>query len=212
MRKALFIIFVSSFFLAPAWGSETPAQAIHALQQAIDKNDQIVLEKYLDVSAIIERGVDVFIAEYAAHPPGGDGDPLLEMLSGGLSQHTDTAAYQSMKRLLVQETRKFVLWGVASGHFSGHPSAAPAPDGGLLSALFANASKARKELRDVRCAAPQGTKASATARLYDYGSERAYPVHLGLTRQAEGYWKITSVTNLAELIRMVRQEAEQYTQ
>lgn len=209
MRICTLLIFLSSFFPNPAWATQTPAQAMQALQQAIDSNDQTLLERYLDLPAIIAQGVDLFVVDCAANPLGSPDDPLLEMLSGGLAQHVDSTAYQSIKLLLIQETSKFVLWGVASGTFSGQPATDPVPGGGLLSTLFANASMARKEIRSVRCAAPQGITATARAQLYDYGSERTYPLRLALTKQPEGHWKITAVTNLAELIRTVRLEVEQ---
>ena len=74
--------------------------------------------------------------------------------------------------------------------------------------LFADVSTARKELRGVQVQPPKGDLASASATMFDHGSKRGYPVKLGLKRQAEGHWKVTDVTNMAELIRIVRKEAE----
>lgn len=194
----------------PATAAETPELAVAAIQRAVDGNDHALLEKYVDLRGIIARGVDQFVADYAANPPGGEGDPLMEMLSGGLARESGSAAGQSMKLMLVEEARKFVIRGVASGSFSGRPNtSAVLPDGGLLSALFADASTARKELRHVRVKPPQGDKTSAQATVYDHGSERNYPVLLGLTRQAQGHWKVTDLTNMADLIRMIRKEAQE---
>lgn len=193
----------------PAMAAETPDAALAGLQQAIDTKDAGLLEKYIDVRGVIAKGVDAFIADFAKHPPSGEGDPLLEMLSGGLAAESGQAVANPMKELLVEETRKFVLWGVASGNFSGSPSLRqPVQDGGLLSALFADASIARKELRSIRCAAPKGDLATATAKLYDHGSERSYPVQVRLKRQPEGHWKVTEVSNIRDLITTVRKEAE----
>ncbi len=193
-----------------AWAAEPPAASLANIQRAIDANDHALFEKYIDLRGIIARGVDRFVADYAAHPPGGEGDPLMEMLSGGLARESGSAAAQSMKMMLVEETRKFVLRGVASGNFSGKPSkAAVLPDGGLLAVLFADASTARKELRGVRVSPVSGDAATAQATVYDHGSERNYPVQLDLKLQPEGYWKVTDVKNMADLIRRVRKEAEE---
>ncbi|NCD25339.1 MAG: hypothetical protein EOL86_07085 [Deltaproteobacteria bacterium] len=193
----------------PAMAAETPDAALAGLQQAIDTKDAGLLEKYIDVRGVIAKGVDAFIADFAKHPPSGEGDPLLEMLSGGLAAESGQAVANPMKELLVEETRKFVLWGVASGNFSGSPSLRqPVQDGGLLSSLFADASIARKELRSIRCAAPKGDLATASAKLYDHGSERSYPVQVRLKRQPEGHWKVTEVSNIRDLITTVRKEAE----
>jgi len=206
-------IFILSLVLSSglAWAAEPPVASLTNIQKAIDGNDHALLEKYIDLRGIIARGVDQFVADYAANPPGGEGDPLMEMLSGGLARESGSAASQTMKLMLVEEARKFVVRGVASGSFSGRPAQGGAvlPDGGLLSVLFADASTARKELRHVRVQPPSGDKTSAQATLYDHGSERNYPVLLGLSLQPEGYWRVTDVTNMADLIRMVRKEAEE---
>jgi len=210
IRCKCYIVMILVFWAGIAWAAEPPAASLANIQRAIDGNDHVLLEKFIDLRGIIARGVDQFVADYAANPPGGEGDPLMEMLSGGLARESGSAASQPMKMMLVEETRKFVIRGVASGDFSGHPAtAATLPDGGLLAVLFADASTARKELRGVRVSAPKGDTATAQAALYDHGSERSYPVQLGLKLQPEGYWKVTDVKNMADLIRRVRKEAEE---
>lgn len=202
-------LLVCALLAAGAGATETPSASLANVQRAIDGNDHALLEKYVDVRGIIARGVDQFVADYAAHPAGGGGDPMLDMLSGGLADQSGTPAGQSMKLMLVEETRKFVIRGVASGDFSGRPSGRQdLPEGGILSVLFADASTARKELRGVRVEPPKGDRATASATVFDHGSGRGYPVRLGLRKQAEGYWKVMDVANMAELIRMVRREAE----
>ena len=206
---AYFIMIAAVLCASGAGAAETPAASLANVQRAIDGNDQVLLEKYVDVRGIIARGVDVFVKDYAAHPSGEGGDPMLDMLSGGLAAQSGTAADQSMKLMLIEETRKFVIRGVASGDFSGRPSQRQdLPEGGIFSVLFADVSTARKELRGVQVQPPKGDLASASATMFDHGSKRGYPVKLGLKRQAEGYWKVTDVTNMAELIRIVRKEAE----
>lgn len=204
------IVMILVFWSCGALAAEPLATSLANIQRAIDRNDHVLLEKYVDLRGIITRGVDRFVADYAANPPGGEGDPLMEMLTGGLSREADSAAAMSMKMMLVEETRKFVIRGVASGDFSGRPAKEAAlPDGGLLAILFADASTARKELRDLRVNPAKGDTATAEATLHDFGSERNYPVQLGLRLQPEGYWRVTDVKNMADLIRRVRKEAEE---
>jgi len=204
-----FLMTLAVLSAAGAGAAETPAAALAGIQKAIDANDQAALEKYVDLRGIISRGVDQFVADYAAHPPGGEGDPMLDMLAGGLAAESGVAADRSMKLMLVEETRKFVIRGVASGDFSGRPSQRQdLPEGGIFSVLFADASTARKELRDVRVQSVKGDRATATARVFDHGSKRGYPVQLALGRKPQGYWQVTDVTNMTELIRIVRKEAE----
>lgn len=210
VRCRCYIVMILVFWAGGALATEPPAMSLANVQRAIDGNDHVLLEKYVDLRGIITRGVDRFVADYAANPPGGEGDPLMEMLSGGLSRESGSAAAGPMKMMLVEETRKFVIRGVDSGDFSGRPSkAAVLPDGGLLAVLFADASTARKELRGVRVNPAKGDTATAQATVYDHGSERSYPVQLDLRLQPEGYWKVTDVKNMADLIRRVRKEAEE---
>ncbi|SFK13511.1 hypothetical protein SAMN04488082_1157 [Desulfomicrobium apsheronum] len=210
VRCRCYIVMILVFWAGGALAAEPLVMSLANVQRAIDGNDHVLLEKYVDLRGIITRGVDRFVADYAANPPGGEGDPLMEMLSGGLSRESGSAAAGPMKMMLVEETRKFVIRGVASGDFSGRPSkAAVLPDGGLLAVLFADASTARKELRGVRVNPAKGDTATAQATVYDHGSERSYPVQLDLRLQPEGYWKVTDVKNMADLIRRVRKEAEE---
>ncbi|PKN41750.1 MAG: hypothetical protein CVU60_10205 [Deltaproteobacteria bacterium HGW-Deltaproteobacteria-18] len=210
IRCRCYIIMILVFWAGSALAAEPLGTSLANIQRAIDRNDHVLLEKYVDLRGIITRGVDRFVADYAANPPGGEGDPLMEMLSGGLSREADSAAAVSMKMMLVEETRKFVIRGVASGDFSGRPSKqATLPDGGLLAILFADASTARKELRGLRVNPAKGDTATAQATLHDFGSERDYPVQMALKLQPEGYWKVTDVKNMADLIRRVRKEAEE---
>jgi hypothetical protein len=187
----------------------TPAQALIEVQRAVDGNDEVLLEKFVDLRAIIARGVDVFVADYAAHPSAGEGDPLLDMLSGGLGAESGSAVSPSVKSLLVEEARRFVVRGVASGQFSGRPPSAgrELPEPGILSALFADVSTGRKELREVRVQRLRDGRSTAAATLFDHGAGRGYPVLLALSRQPGGFWKVTDVENLENLVRLVRREA-----
>lgn len=207
--KRILIWMLPLFFLAvPTLALETPQESLTALQQAVDQNDAVSFEKYVDMRGLISKGVDLFVQDLRAHPPAGEGDPLLEMLGAGLDSQASGVAAQSMRRLLVEEIRKFAIRGVASGSFSGRPSRQEIlPDGGIFSALFADISMARKELRSVRVW-PEGSRARATAQLYDFGLKRSYPLQLRLAAQPDGFWKVVDVENMADLIRMVRKEAE----
>ena len=187
----------------------TPAQALLEVQRAVDGNNEVLLEKFVDLRAIIARGVDVFVADYAAQPPAGEGDPFLDMLSGGLGGESGSAVSPSVKLLLVEEARRFVVRGVASGQFSGRPPSVgrELPEPGMLSALFADVSTGRKELRGVRVQRVRDGRSTAAATVFDHGTGRGYPVVLALSQQSGGFWKVTDVENLEDIVRQVRREA-----
>lgn len=194
---------------------ETPETALRQVQAAIDTHDAALLETYVDVGHIARNGVDVFVADLTAHPPravpgGGETLPLLAMLSGAVQSGAHSQTAQTVKMLVAEEVRKFVVWGVASGGFSGTPvkKGQQGAGGGLFSPLLAGASTGRKELRGVRSVVRNGDRATATVEVFDHGSERAYVVDLALTRRVAGNWQVTDVTNAAALIAAIRQEAE----
>ena len=214
---AVALLAASAFVPAPclAAAEETPEAALRQVQTAIDTSDAALLEKYMDVGRIAPRGVDAFMADLVARPPkavsgGGETLPLLAMLSSAVQSGAQSQTAQTMKMLVAEETRKFVVWGVASGNFSGKPvkKERKATDGGLFSPLFSDASVGRKELRSVKSVTRDGDKATASVTLFDHGSERSYPVDLALTRRQEGNWQVTDVTNAAALISAIRKEAE----
>lgn len=208
LKYQIFIFLFCLYSVSMAHATETPLAALTAIQQAIDTNDHDLFERHVDVSGIISRGVDAFTDELAATTPAGQTNPMLDMLSGGLGTGDDASGISpSMKELLADTTYMFVIRGVSAGDFSGHPSSrSDLPDGGILSALFADASRARKELRNVRVLSATGDSATASASVYDYGSERSYPVRVSLTKQASGDWRVMNVDNMRELIHRILRE------
>ena len=209
MMRVYLLVFCCCVLANTAWAVETPDAAMRGIQQAIDTQDPLLLEKYFDLRGTIARGVDVFLTDLVERPPSGKVAPMLQMLTGGLATESGQKIAAPMKDLLIEETQKFVIWGVKSGNFAGKPGpGAGKSDGGILSLLFADASVAHKELGPVRCSAPKDGLSVATTSLFDHGSERSYPLQLTLQRQEAGYWRVTEIRNIRELMAMVRQEAE----
>lgn len=203
------IFLLGLLLFSPAWAAESPQLAIDQIQQAIDSHDPEFFEQYVDVRSIIDHGVDTLITEFRSNPSGKKDNVLLDLLSGGLGQHSQSPAGQQIKQLLAEETRKFVLRGVASGSFSGQEAKAQIlPDGGIFALIFADASTARKEFRSIDLISSNNGQALVSGQVYDFGSERSYPILLNLTLQPQGHWKVQQVQNMPELVRMIRQEAE----
>lgn len=210
MKKIIFITLFSLSLCALAWSAESPQQAVQQIQQAIDSHDPELFEKYIEVRAIITHGVDSLMEDLNINPPQKD-NLLLEMLSGGLGKYSQSPASQPIKELLVEETRKFVLRGIASGSFSGQEAQNKVlPDGGIFALLFADASTARKEFRSIDLISAHADRALVSAQVHDFGSQNSYPVLLNLAKQPQGHWQVQQVHNMPELVRMVRLEAENW--
>lgn len=201
----------------PACAAETPEQALRQVQRAIDTSDTALLQRYVDLDAVIGGAVDVFVQTLVrqASSKAGQGGmaPMLAMMVAGMQDGSDAQAAQAMKMLVTGETRKFVLHGVASGKFAGKPRKEPVQqDGGLFSPLFEGASTGRKEIRSITDVKRTGDDATAALKVYDFGNEETYPVNVRLVPVGDS-WRVREVTNVKQLADRVRREAaDQQTQ
>lgn len=208
MRYLCVVFLVVAVFPIGVWAGETPDMALAAIVRAVEGNDPETFEHYVDVRGMATQGIDAFVAEFARNPGLEEREPLLDMLVMSLGDQGRTSAGQSLRTLLVEESRNFVAWGVASGSFSGNrPTDVGIPGGGVFSRLFADASTAKKELRVARCQRIDDQRADAWATLFDHGSQRSYPLHLLLERRASGSWRVVALRNMDELVHTLHREA-----
>ncbi len=180
---------------APALAA-APEAAIPQLQKAIDGSDAALLEKHMDVRAVVDKGVDAVLADPAAMKAAQQ-TPAVALLLAGMG--ADPSAKAMIKNVLAQETREFVLNGVSSGAFAGKK---PSKKGtGLLSPLFADASKGRKEFGPARLVERKGPSATVATSLYDYEAKERYPLELRLLEE-QGVWRVKEVLNVKQLVTM----------
>jgi hypothetical protein len=169
---------------------------------AIDAADTAAFEKLVDIDAILNEGFNIFLRDLEAMQEAGDIPPLLALLFSPAAMRN--AAGEQIRALLVNETKAFVLNGVASGAFAGRP-----PDGraaqGLLAPLFADASTGRKEIRNIGVPRGKNGEWLVPFVVHDLGNGESYPV-VGRLSPAHGQCRLTAIENLDELIHRINEE------
>lgn len=175
-----------------------PEAAIPQLQKAIDDSNVPLLEKHMDLDSVVNKAADFLLADPAALKAA-QKTPAVALLIAGMG--SDPQAKAMLKSILVQETRGFVVQGVSSGAFAGKKISSGSKNKGLLSPLFAGASKGRKEFGTTTLLERKDGSARISTSLYDAGAKERYPLELRLEEQHE-VWRITEVLNIRQLIAM----------
>ena len=202
MRAFFFIMLtlaaLLAFAAAPAFAAATPEGTVPLLQKAIDGSDAALLEKHMDLDSVINKATDFVLADPTALKAAQQ-TPAVALLIAGMG--SDPKAKAVLKKILVQETRGFVTQGVSTGAFAGKKASGKSKDGGLLSPLFADASKGRKEFGPAKLLERKGGSAKVATSLYDAGAKERYPLELRLEEQ-QGVWRVIEVMNIKQLITM----------
>lgn len=180
------------------------AQALNAVQHAIDSGDVPLFQRHVDVDAIVAAAVDYFLRD--AETPEGKArlSPVVAMIISSVGSSED--AQKTLRALVGREARNFVVYGVQSGNFAGTQRDNVPPPDGLLAPLFADASMGRKEIQNVGAPRVAGEDTLITFHVHDYGNGRSYPV-TGRMRLVDKQWRLVHVENLPALAEKLRREA-----
>lgn len=199
----IFVAIIWTLLIAsPVWATDSPEQTLRAVNEALEKGDTDAFTRLVNVDGIINDGINVFVNE-ARNPDSARTLPpmLALMLSNVVSQ-------ENIRHLLLQESRAFVLNGVATGTFAGKQLNGGQMQG-MFAPLFANASMARKEIRNPgKPMRQEDGSYIMTFTIYDHGNEHDYPVVVRLVQLPDGKeWQIARVENLPQIIGQIRREA-----
>lgn len=185
---------------AAAWaGNDTGANgailALTEMQAAIDKGDGTRFEELVDIDAILNNGLDIFL-----NKAGNMGLPPVAalMLSGIGSQ-------AALRKLLVDETRAFVLNNINNGSFAGK-AISGASSQGHFAPLFSGASTGRKEVLTVEKPRPESGGWVVPFTVLDHGNSNYYRIE-GWFTEENGQTRLKAVRNLNELFNIISQEA-----
>lgn len=199
-------LLMSPVSIAAAAQTASPRQCLLEAGKAIDAADVSAFERLVDVDAILEEALDLFLREAQKPEVARQLPPMLAILFSQAAPRDSGVG--TVRSLLLSESRAFVLNGVSSGAFAGRePTGKDAQ--GLLAPLFANASTGRKEIRSVGRARPDGSGAQGWLVpfvLHDAGNGRDYEV-LGRVSLVEKAFRLTSVKNLDALLRRIIEES-----
>ena len=180
-----------------------PRQCVADVGRAIDAADAAAFERLVDVDAILDAALTLFLRdaqkpEVAARLP-----PLLAVMFSQAA--SGDSGGNNLRNLLFSDARAFVINGVSSGAFAGRTPSGGAAQG-LLAPLFADASTGRKEIRRIGQARSDNRGWLVPFVVHDAGNGENYEV-LGRVSPVENGFRLTSVENLEELLDRVRAES-----
>ncbi|BDV01711.1 hypothetical protein TDMWS_17960 [Thermodesulfomicrobium sp. WS] len=179
-----------------------PLEAVDLINRSIETQNPALLERAVDLSALSSHVVAGVARQLAADPPLLEHEPLAVLVARlvGTGQQEG-----EMRRVLAEEGRRYLVWGVASGAFAGR-SHEEVPREGLLAAVLAQVSPGRKELRAAQVVEEEGASSVVEVDLVDHGTGAVYPLALRLVRLKEG-WRVVAVLNVESLVARIRAEA-----
>lgn len=196
-------ILALAWLCASAASAASGACAVNCLKDinaAIDNGDSAAFARLVDVDAILDNALEVFLQEAAKPENASQLPPMLTLM---LSQ---AAGQDAVRKLLLGEFRAFALSGIASGAFAGK-KLDNAQQRGLLAPLFANASIGRKEIRNIGEPMEDGEGGWLVPfAVHDFGNDNDYGV-IGRIGQGQGGWRLSGVENLDQIFAQIANEA-----
>lgn len=184
----------------PAFAA-SPVDAFTQIQKGIDTKNAALVEKHLDLNAVISHGIDNAVKNPEVVRLASEYPPVAIMMALG---GADSSAF---KQFIGTEVRKFVDHGVASGAFAGKPDKNAGRFNGLLAALFRGGAGDQKVFRNAKTLKQSGKKALVAVKLFDASNGETYPLEMGLEQQ-KGVWRVVEISNIASLIGRMTTGAE----
>ncbi len=205
LSLALCLAFAAPSAFAAA-AEETPVQAIAMLQKAIETKDTDLMERHIDLDAVLSKGADAVLADTQAVRRAEETSPAIALVLSGLG--SDERARAVAKQLLTSETKQFVRYGVSSGAFAGTAQKGPHAGAGLFGSLLRGGAKDKKTFGPATLRSRSGSEARVSATLDDAASKQSYPLDL-LLRQKDGIWRVTEISNIHTLIRQATKDKDE---
>lgn len=170
---------------------------------AVDAADADTFQELVDMDGLLTKGLSAFVNEASKPEISAQLPPLAAMLLQQLA--SPGIASESLRKMMVNEIRSFVLYGIASGAFAGKKISGISSQG-MLAPLFANASMGRKEIRNIGHARQDGADWLVSFVVYDHGNGQTYPVTGRLTNGDNGL-KLVEIDNLMQLLTQIGNES-----
>jgi hypothetical protein len=204
LRTAAFLaLLLALTFPAAIRAGDDPTSCIRSINDAVRKADADALQRWADLDAILGDAVDIFI-EAAGRPEAEAMLPPMVALLFNQAQRSEEGR-RALKNLLVQQTKSFILHGVASGAFAGRPTPGKTD---IAPPLFGEASIGRKQILDIGQAAAYADGWSIPFTVRDDGSERDYYV-IGTVRQEPTGMRLVAIENMDDLLATIASEVPQ---
>ncbi len=188
---------------ASTFQASTPAEAVVALQKAIDTADQALFDRVVHMESLVGQCIDVLMED--AESQGQDlMHPALAMILSTVKMSEQ--AYRALRATLIGEAASFVRYGVRSGAFAGKKVEAAEPTG-LLASVFADTSLGRKEILRMNAPVSESDAVYISMLVKDHGNGNIYPVEAWLREEKTG-WRIIGLRNVRTLVRILSGEKQ----
>lgn len=192
----------AALFLGPARTAqaEGPLDAISKAQAAIDDNDPDTFKKYVDINAVLNKGMDDLITALKAQAADGslEGNNAVLLLILASLGEDDQGKTEFLKQLLASEMKTFVTTGISGGYFAGKPTGKVKPSG-LTATLLKSMSKGRKEIVPGKVISLEDGQATVTGTFVDKKAG-SFPLELRMEKTGE-HWQVKEVLNAEELAK-----------
>lgn len=180
-----------------------PAATLDAINRAIDQSDTQTFQKLVDVDGILEESLNIFLRELKKPEISEKLPPLLTLMFSQATAQSESG--ETLRGLLRDEARAFVLNGVDSGAFAGRkPINANAQ--GLLAPLFSGASLGRKVITGGGKMVKSGNAWLMPFTVHDYGNERDYTVKGRFSKNDDGSMQLVGIENIPALLAQIGAE------
>lgn len=178
---------------AKTGGAQGPAESVTMLQKAIDTSDMLLVEKYLDIDTMLEKGVESIIVDEDVLREAAKYPAINMALALG-----PNVGNEVLRTLLGAEAREYIRHGVASGAFAGTPRADAPPYRGMFGKAFRGGEKDKRTFGKATVTKKSGDTAYVKTSLSGGRKNKIIPLEL-VARKQKGVWRIVEVANAAQL-------------
>ena len=203
----LFLMTLCLGFAAPALATGSAAAARQCVVQAgkaVESADTAAFEKLVDMDGILAAALDIFVRRAKQPQAAAELPPMLAILFSQAASGEQGSA--TVRALLLNESRAFIVNGISSGAFAGRKVEGRAAQG-VLAPLFADASTGRKEIRQVGEARAKNGDWLVPFTVYDHGNGESYRVNGRVNFDGSSSGRLVAVENLEALMGQVAEES-----
>ena len=179
-----------------------PEEAVIMVQKGVDSRDLDMVEKYLDLDAVLKKAVEVAVADESVIKEAGKYPAAALVLALGSA----SGANDAVRDLLAAETREYIRHGVVSGAFAGAPKEDVSVYKGIFGGkAFRGGEKDKKTFGPVSVKQKGDSSARLATSLADAKNGKTYPLDLIVQKQ-QGIWRIVEIGNAPELVHQTVQK------
>lgn len=188
---SLAVLMISGFLGGKTMAAEPgPEASVAMLQKGIDEKDIALVEKYLDINAVVGSAVDQLLADEEIVREAGKNPVIALMLAMGGNK----GGGEALRTVLAAEARSYVCYGVTSGAFAGDPGKNVGGYQSIFGNVFRGGEKDVKRFGPATIVSRGENVAVVATTLTDGVKNRVYPLELNMEKR-DGIWLVAGLAN-----------------